>query len=952
MMRRSMVLKKVACILAAMSITLTMVVVQDNQVKAATTDKSIKVDIGPNTNGRTDMYTDSWNNWVVNNGNSAETTYNGVKFKVSNGGSTGSGIKAGWYKGLIQSSLNSPTKTLDGLTVDNSTSGGVIKLEITGLSAGTHTLTTWHSFYDNVKGSTMSLSVDGTVKAKGIKGPTRVTDDDAAGRAYVSFNATSGKTVQVLIKPEGNGTFNNAVLNAFEVDGVNPFKSISKPSPANGDEHFLQENGLSWKEGEGAISHDVYLGTDFDSVNTANTKSSLFKGNQKGTSYKLNGLSHVNTYYWRVDERNSDGTVTKGAVNTFRVAHLAFPGAEGYGRYARGGRGGRVIEVTNLNDSGPGSLRQALEVEKGPRVVVFRVGGVITLKSRLTVPNDGGDVYVAGQTAPGDGITLIQQPFGLASTTDTIIRHVRLRVGDVGGKSLDGMGMAGSNNSIIDHCSIAWSIDEGTSSRGAHNITFQKNIIAEALNNSVHYNDSNPDHSGTQRHSFAASISGNIGSFHHNLLTNCTGRNFSLAGGFEQDAIHYAGYLDITNNVIYNYKDRTTDGGVRRVNFVGNYYKAGPVSQNMNFFSIDGDQNRTGDMQMAYLSGNKMVDIKGKTVLDPNTDNWTKAGSQYSSVSQVRSNIPFFPSYVTTQTADDAYKSVLNDVGATKPKSDYLDQRYIKEVKNGTYTYTGSADKLKGIIDTQDDVGGYPKLSGGTAPADSDHDGMSDEWETKHGLNPKDPEDRNGLQLSAEGYTNLEMYLDELAGDTLKWNSNPNTPTTPTKQTTTSGKYVDSLSVKDTDNAGDWSVQSKLKVGDIVYGDRTNTFTVIPSELLGSEWIRTACDSKNYTSDLATFKTKSELSVYVGLDSRVTPVPSWLNGWTKTGKTMTNNKDVTFNLYKKNFAANSTVTLGTNGDSTSTVNYTVIAKPNNSFKLTSSLANTLDYALKTKNILQ
>ncbi|MDP4177305.1 MAG: cellulose binding domain-containing protein [Bacillota bacterium] len=744
-------------------------------------DKRIRVDINPNVNGLTNMYTDFWNNWVVTSGTSAQTTYKGVTFKLSNGGSTGTGIKSGWYKGLIQSSLDSPTLTLDGVTVDSAASGGVIKLEISGLSAGTHTLTTYHSFYDSVSGSTMSLSVDGTIKATGIKGPTRVTDDDNAGKAYVSFNAQAGKTVTVLVKPEGNGTYNNAVLNAFEIDGVNPFKTISKPKPIDGDEHLVQENGLSWKAGPGAVSHNVYLGTDFASVDAANTSSPLFKGKQTTTSYALKGLSAMDTYYWRVDEIDANGVVTKGAVLSFRIAHIAFPGAEGYGRFARGGRGGRVIEVTNLNDSGVGSLRQALEVEKGPRVVVFRVGGVITLLSRLVVPADGGDVYVAGQTAPGDGITLIQQPFGLASTNDTIIRDIRLRVGDAGGKSADGMGMAGSNNSIIDHCSISWSIDEGTSSRGAHNITFQRNIIAEALNNSVHYNDANADHSGTACHSFAASISGNVGSFHHNLLTNCTGRNWSMAGGLEQDALHYAGYLDITNNVVYNYRDRTTDGGARRVNFVNNYYKAGPVSRSMNFFSIDGNQLGLQDMQMAYLSGNKMVTIDGKTVLDPNTDNWTKAGSQFSTVSQVRSNTPFFPSYVTTQTADDAYKSVLNDVGATKPKRDYLDQRYINEVKNGTYTYTGSVDKLKGIIDSQNDVGGYPKLSGGIAPTDSDHDGMSDEWELKHGLNPKDPEDRNGLQLSADGYTNLEMYLDELAGDTLNWKSS--TPTVTPKPT-------------------------------------------------------------------------------------------------------------------------------------------------------------------------
>ena len=889
--------------------------VPNKLVEAATIDSRIRVDIGPDVSGRTDMYTQFWNNWVVTSGTSARVTYNGVTFTLSNGGSSGTGIKSGWYKGLIQSSLDSPALTLDGVTIDGATAGGTIKLEISGLSAGTHTLTTWHSFYDNVSGSTMSLSIDGTVKATGIKGPTRVSNDDDAGRAYVSFSATAGKSVVVLVKPEGNGTYNNAVLNAFEIDGVNPFKTISKPKPAEGDEHYQQENGLSWKAGEGATSHDIYLGTDYNSVYSADTSSPLFKGNQTGTSYALSGLSHMNTYYWRVDERSASG-VTKGAVLPFRIAHLAFPGAEGYGRFARGGRGGRVIEVTNLNDSGAGSLRQAIEVEKGPRVIVFRVGGVIPLQSKLIIPADGGDVYVAGQTAPGDGITVTRYAFGLLGCSDVIIRHIRTRIGDWAETSMDGMGMASSNHSIIDHCSISWSLDEGTSSRGAHNITFQRNIIAEALNNSYHYNGG--DRTTTERHSFAGSISGNVGSFHHNLLTNCTGRNWSLAGGMEQDAKHYAGYLDVTNNVVYNWQGRTTDGGVRRINFVNNYYKMGPVSRNMNFFSIDGDQLGTGDMQMAYLSGNKMVTSTGSTILDPNTDNWTKAGALYATVAQVRSNSPFFPSYVTTQTADAAYQSVLDDVGATKPKRDYLDQRYINEVKNGTYTYIGSVDKLKGIIDSQDDVGGYPNLQGGTAPVDTDHDGMPDAWETSHGLNPSDAADRNGLQLSADGYTNLEMYLSELAGDAIKWNSAP----------ISDGQYIKSLVVNDATNVADWSIQSNLQIGDTIYGDRTATFDQIPANLLGAEWIRTACDSKSYTSELASFTAKSNVSVYVGLDSRVATIPTWLSSWTNTGESLSADNDVTFILYKKDFSSGSSVGLGLNGQSSGAVNYTVIVKPN------------------------
>lgn len=735
------------------------------------TDKRIRVDIN-SADKRQDAYSQQFDNWMLESGKEVSAVFGGVTFTLSNGGTTGGNIKGSNYKRLIKSDFSTPRLTMDGAIISDATSNGVIKLEIDGLSEGTHSLTTWHSFFDNVTGSTMSVEIDGKTVASGIKSVTRITDDSEAGISWSEFEAKKGKTVTVLIKPEGNGTYDNAVLNAFEIDSVNPFKTISNAVPEDGDTHFEQEKGLSWNAGEGAVSHDVYIGTDFDAVNTATTDSEEFKGNQAATTYDLKDLSHMQTYYWRVDEHSQNG-ITKGEVMSFEVAHLAFPSAEGYGRYAKAGRGGRVIEVTNLNDSGPGSLRDAIENEKGARMIVFRVGGVIKLESRLSIPADGGNVYIAGQTAPGDGITLTHQAFGIYYAEDVVIRHIRLRVGDENGVSTDGMGMAGANHSIIDHCSISWTTDEGTSSRGAHNITFQHNIIAEALNNSVHYDAGDRDK--TERHSFAGSISGNIGSFHHNLLVDCTGRNWSLAGGMEQDGTTYAGQLDIRNNVIYNFRDRTTDGGVRRVNFVNNYYKQGAVSKNMKIFSIDGNELNTDDMQMAYVSGNKLVKKDGTVILDSNQDAWSnsKAGSKFNSIEEVKSNVAFFESYVNTETADEAYKSVLADVGATKPKQDYLDKRYIDEAKNGTYTYKGSKDKLKGIIDSQNDVGGYPKLEGGIAPNDTDHDGMPDEWELEHGLNPNNDADRNGLNLSLEGYTNLEMYLNELAGDELEWNTNP-----------------------------------------------------------------------------------------------------------------------------------------------------------------------------------
>ena len=713
----------------------------------------LRVDIDYLSPGRTDMYTQRWNNWAPASATAVTTSIGGISISFRNAGSTGTGIRCSWYKGLLTTGA---TLTVDGLSIEDATSNCAMEMVLSGLSAGKHSLVTWHSFYDNVAGSAMDIAVDGTVKLSGIKVPTRVANDVDAARAYLEFDVQAGKDVVVKFSSSSN-----VVLNAFEIDGTDPAKKIAKFTPAEGDDHYAMGNGLNWTVASGAVSNDVYFGEDSVSVENATAGSAEFKGNQTSAKYALSGLSTFTTYWWRVDEKFS-GSVTKGDVVPFRIRRLAFPTAEGYGRWARGGRGGRVVEVTNLNDDGSGSLRNALVTEKGPRTIVFRVGGIIPLNSKLIIPSDGGDVYIAGQTSPGDGICVTRYAMGPLGAKDVIIRNIRLRVGDYAQDAMDGMGMASCDHCIIDHCSISWSVDESYSSRGAKNITYQRNLVSEALNNSVHFN-------GT--HSFAASISGKYGSFLHNLHAHCAGRNWSLAGGLEQDAKTYAGYVEIINNVVYNWYHRTTDGGVRQCNFVGNYYKAGPASTLMQLASIDGDELNTGDMQKAYIVGNKMVNASGGIVVSPTSDNWSKCISKFNTVAQVRSNSPLFPISVTPLSADEAYADVLANVGATKPKLDPIDTRIIKEAKNGSYTYTGSKDGLRGIIDAQTDAGGYPTIASGTAPADADHDGMPDAWETKHGLNPNDAEDRNNSNLSLDQYTNLEMYLNELAGDSLRWNT-------------------------------------------------------------------------------------------------------------------------------------------------------------------------------------
>jgi hypothetical protein len=437
---------------------------------------------------------------------------------------------------------------------------------------------------------------------------------------------------------------------------------------------------------------------------------------------------------------------------------VAFPTAEGYGRFAQGGRGGRVIEVTNLNDNGPGSLREAVEAT-GPRTVVFAVSGTITLEKKLVVKKANSRLTVAGQTAPGNGICVSGYTFGMMGADDVIIRFIRTRVGTVSGLTMDGMGMASSNNCIFDHCSISWSMDEAFSSRGAGNITLQRTLISEALNQAGH------SHYGAgAQHGFAASISGNIGSFHHNLIADCAGRNWSMAGTIKDGKVY--GKLDITNNVVYNWKHRTTDGEINMVNFVNNYYKPGPAS--LKHVAMTCTFSGWAGQQLYYLSGNVMPGYFGPNdvVKSYATEGKAKPPTDYKFIVSE----PVYPSYVTTESAEEAYKDVLANVGCNVPSLDEHDKRIVREVREGTYTYKGSKTGLPGIPDNEADVGGlenYPveKRADGW---DSDHDGMPDAWEKKHGLDPK-KDDASKTGLSADGYTNLEMYLNELAGDPVKW---------------------------------------------------------------------------------------------------------------------------------------------------------------------------------------
>jgi hypothetical protein len=694
--------------------------------------------------------------WPVTAAATITNTLQGITFTLAKAGSNGVGLKSDWQKAAVDAP-NYARLVGDGVTVDGGDAGGQIQMTIHGLSAGTHSVLFYLNETANVASvAPVDILLNGTVTVSGAVPSIQALTDASAKRVYLTFAATAGTDVVFLFRAQTSSSAadKNVMLNGFDLDVPDVANQATSPSPADGDEHVDCDSGnvtLSWKAASSAVSHDVYVSNDLGSLQTATRSSGLFKGNQKGTTYQVGGIDSLQTYYWRIDELNAQNQLTPGTIWYFRPRHLAFPTAEGYGRFARGGRGGVVVHVTNLNDSGAGSLRDAIETDRGPRVIVFDVAGLITLASRLAISQNY--ITVAGQTSPGKGICIRSAPFGSAGVHDLIVQHVRVRIGS--GITYDGMGLEGSDHSIVDHASISWSIDEGFSSRSGKNITFQHSMIAECLNDAGHTNSAGQVDT---LHGYAGSISGDVGSFHHDLLAHCEGRNWSMAGGLD-GAGNFAGRLDIFNMVVYNWGGRTNDGGAHQVNFVNNYYRVGAASHVFTAMNLTYD-NFPGTQQY-YMAGNVMPgyfdesnQAKGQTLASAN------APTTY----PVYVNAPFFPSYATIQTAEDAYKSVLSDVGMTEPVADDHDARVIKETLAGTYTYKGSITGYPGLPDSETDVGGFESYPSTTRAAswDSDGDGLPDWWESRAGTNLHSPagdfSDSNG-DPDGDGYTRLDDYL-------------------------------------------------------------------------------------------------------------------------------------------------------------------------------------------------
>lgn len=685
----------------------------------------------------------------------------------------GTGLLTNWYQTGAQGTARLVS---DGFTVDpaNLATGGQIQMTITGLTSGHHTLLTYHNHWDALAAGSLGpidIFVNGVPAVDNLQPTIRAATTALAPVAYLEFDvAGSSDVTTILFSAEtvtsGSVTIKNPIINGFEIDTPNSTRIANTPSPADADEHVNADTGsstLAWATATAgtAVSHDVYFGTSLGAVKNATHSSPEFKGNQTSLSYNAAGIASLLTYYWRVDEIDSVGNATKGTVWYFRPRHLAFPGAEGYGRFARGGRGGVVVEVTNLNDSGSGSLRDALTGSYGPRTVVFTVSGLIPLASDLTISQPY--ITLAGQTAPGKGICTRDHPLGMSGGADVIIRNIRSRPGKVAGTSFttNGSGMAGSNHCIMDHCSISWGIDEEMSTRSSKNVTLQRVLISEALNVAGHQN-----YPAGTAHGYAASIGGDVGSFHHNLLAHNEGRNWSLAGGLDA-AGYFAGRLDIFNNVVYNWDHRTTDGGAHEVNFVNNYYKPGAATEH--FFALTANYDNFPGTQRYYIAGNVMP---GRFTETQNTLGvaYTQSPSNGGSLPSYQNfmSVPFFPSYATVHTAADAFKIVLSDVGCNQPFLDDHDVRMVKETLNGTYTYSGSVSGKPGLPDNQNDVGGWENYFQQTRPAtwDSDHDGLPNWWEALAGSNPNsasgDFSDSNA-DPDDDGYSTLDTYLNWMA---------------------------------------------------------------------------------------------------------------------------------------------------------------------------------------------
>lgn len=438
---------------------------------------------------------------------------------------------------------------------------------------------------------------------------------------------------------------------------------------------------------------------------------------------------------------------------------IAFPGAEGYGKYATGGRGGKILIVTNLNDDGEGSFRKAATMNE-PRMIVFAVSGTIHLNSSVSIK---ANATIAGQTAPGDGICIADKSVQLGGD-NIIVRYMRFRLGDKyqrqagqvdGSGGEDAFGGGGKKNIMIDHCTFSWSNDECFSVYNGDSTTFQWNIISEPLNYSYHFETGDKD---WEHHGYGGIWGGKHLTAHHNLFAHCNSRNPRFNGN-RQGIMEFVDYV---NNVIYDWGGNTIyagEGG--NYNIINNYFKYGPsTNKNVRYRIVNPGKTETIPFGKWYVNGNYVDEAK-----DMSKNNWSGIVMGNGGTEDDKRNTvidkPHEADKTNMQTAEAAYESVLNHAGASY-KRDTLDERIINDVKDRTGFIIDVQGRYPAHSPFEMTLNAWPTLKSLPAPVDSDKDGIPDDWEKKNGLHPNDAFDTSKIS-SHKFYTNIEVYINSLA---------------------------------------------------------------------------------------------------------------------------------------------------------------------------------------------
>ena len=609
--------------------------------------------------------------------------------------------------------------------------GGNNTLEITSISptSGTVNGGTKVTIYGKnfVKGATVTFA---ELVASGVK------VHNGKRMTAISPAATAGSADVIVSNPDGQSA---TLGSAYTYEGQQP---PAAPSTLNATALSFSQINLVWTDNssneDGFIIERSLDGSSFVQITTTTSNIQVFSDT---------GLNAETTYYYRAAAYNSAGNSGYSNISIATTpapsSVVAFPGAEGFGTQTEGGRNGQVIAVTNLNDSGPGSFRAAVETT-GSRIVIFRTGGIIELATPIEIHEPY--ITIAGQTAPGDGIALKEEGLHI-HTHDVIIRSLRIRIGDLGTltNARDGINISTTSattdiyNVVIDHSSVAWAIDENiatwessSNNLDIYDVTIQWSITSEALHDSIHLDEGA---SSTAPHSMGLLLgrnSENI-SVHHNLMAHNNSRNPRLDGIMAGEVI---------NNLIYGWgQDAPTRNATSPaiIHVLNNFYHSGIISRQDDIY-ID-DNTKPGSS--FYIEGNL-------------TDDERVSPEPFPSRILNRNSYPIdnFPQFtdsgISMDNTLDVFNLILTNAGAITPVRDAVDTRVINQVLNRT----------GGIIDSQAEVGGWPSFDQGVPLPDSDQDGMPDSWEYGQGLNPFDSSDNNGIAPS--GYTWVEEYINGL----------------------------------------------------------------------------------------------------------------------------------------------------------------------------------------------